>query len=128
MEGLRNINSQPLPIHDAAVLDHNLADVSVPLAFYDPPDNVATGTGVACPHGLSDFLADTAQVSSKHSWADGPDLDVVLFQLVVPVEHEHVQRNFTTSVGNGLKVDRLGPSGGQWWCGEIRSGGLVDGG
>lgn len=79
-------------------------------------------------HGLGNLFADATQPGGKHTRADGPDLDVVLFQLVVPVEHEHVQGDLAASVGNGLKVDLLGPAGGQGRRREIRRGGLIDGG
>ena len=73
---------------------------------------------MASPH-LHCFLPHITKVCSKEPGRDTPDLDPILLQLVVPVQHQHVKSRLAAAVTNRLELDLLGPAGRLRRRGEI---------
>ncbi len=62
------------------------------------------------PHLLRQ-LGHAPQIRSQEAGPDAPDLDPILLQLVVPVQHQHVERRLAAAVANRVEVHLLGPPG-----------------
>lgn len=75
---------------------------------------------------LNCVLPRIAQTCSKKSGTLSPQFDPILFQLAVPVQHQHVECHLAATVSNGLEVNLLGLSGWLSWRWEILHGCLVD--
>ena len=70
------------------------------------------------------LLRYMSQIRSQEARSHAPDLDPIRFQLVVPVQHHHVQRRFAAAVPDSFKVDFLRPAGGLGRRREVGLAGL----
>ena len=48
-----------------------------------------------------------------------PNLDPITLQLMIPIQHQHIQRRLTTSVSNSFEIDLFRPAGGEGRGGEV---------
>ena len=71
------------------------------------------------PHLLG-LLRHVSQVRGQEAGPDTPDLDAVRLQLVVPVQHQHVEGRLAAAVSDGLEAHLLGPAGRLRRGGEVR--------
>ena len=65
------------------------------------------------------LLRNMPQIRRQETRPDGPDLDAILLQLVIPIQHHHIKRRLAAAIADGLKVDFLRPAGGLRRGGEI---------
>jgi hypothetical protein len=77
------------------------------------------------PHLLY-LLRIVSQIRSQEPGRDTPDLHPILLQLMVPVQHHHVECCLAAAVSNRLKVYLLRPSSWLRRRGEIRLACLRD--
>lgn len=71
------------------------------------------------PH-LHSLLTHVSQVRGQEAGPNTPNLDPILLQLVVPVQHQHVESRLAAAVSDRLEVHLLGPAGRLRRGGEVR--------
>lgn len=71
------------------------------------------------PHLLR-LLRHISQPSRQKPRPNAPHLHPILLQLVIPVQHQHIQRRLAAAVSDRLKLDVLGPAGRLRRRGEVR--------
>lgn len=92
------------------VLANNLPHIGIPLPLHNAPKEPPANTRMPTSH-LFHLLLHVAQIRRQEPGPHAPDTDPVRLELVVPVEHEHVERRLAAAVRDGLEVDRFGPPG-----------------
>lgn len=95
-------------------LPHQL--ISLPLNY--PFDYSPSYAGLFRSHFLH-LLSHPTQIRRQNSRFHTPDFYPIRLELVVPVQHEHVQSSLAAAVSDGLKLDLLRPA--RW----LRRGGEV---
>ena len=93
---------------DKPVPSNNFPHVSISFSFDNPPEYLPTPTRMSRSHFLR-LLRNVSQVRGQEPGRHSPDLDPVLLQLVIPVQHEHVECRLTAAVPNRLEIHLLGP-------------------
>lgn len=95
-------NASSLPCHDT-ISNHHLSDVGISLTLNNSSDELTSNTWVLGPH-LGCFLwTHTTKIRCQHTRSKSPYLDLVLFQFVIPVHHEHVQGTLAASITDGFE-------------------------
>ena len=80
------------------------------------------------PHLLC-HLPEPAQIRLQHARPNTPHLDPVRLQLVVPIQHQHIQCRLAATISDSFEVELgLGPARGLGWRGKVLLTSLVDGG
>lgn len=114
------------PRHDPILAD-NLPHIGIPLPLHHAPEKPPPNTRMPTAH-LLHLGPHVAQIRRQEPRPHAPDPDPVRLELVVPVEHEHVERRLAAAVRDGLEVDRLGPPGRLRRRGEVGPARLGDAG
>ena len=89
---------------------NNFPHISIPLPLNDTLKNIPTNTRMPGPHLLR-LLPHIPQPRSQEPRTDAENLDSILLQLVIPVDHHHVERRLAAAVRNRFEVYLLGPPG-----------------
>jgi hypothetical protein len=106
-----------LPI-DNAVLSNDFPNFAIPLSLNHTSKSQTAFARMPQPH-LFSHLPRPSQIRLHHPRTNTPDFDPVSLELVVIIQHQHIQRRFAAPVPNGFEGDLLRPPG------RLRRGGGV---
>ena len=100
------------------VLVDDLANLVVTLALNDLLVDDAALAWVTATH-LRNLILHVAKIGGEEAGADTEDFDAISLELVVPVNHKHVEGGLGAAVSDGLEIDLLWPASLERWSWEV---------
>lgn len=106
-----NSLSLNLPLHKTPPL-HNSALIPIPPPLHHLPQKLPSQTRRPRAH-LPRLLPETPQIRLQHPRPNPPHLNPIRFQLMIPVQHDDVERRLGGAVADRFHVGpRFGPGAG----------------